>query len=114
MNKLPSFYCEALHLINLPCLEPDPLSKRLDTNHEALSCLVQKVDNLSAPFDSTQNALEQLVSSLKDQLSNLPLSVSSLSKSLSENVVEPLVRPPPVSEPAPNSSGKGTSTHHTM
>ena len=58
IDKLPSFYCEALHLINLPCLEPDPISKRLDTNHEALSCLVQKVDNLSAPLDSTQNANE--------------------------------------------------------
>ena len=56
----------------------DTISKRLDTNHEALSCLVQKVDNRSAPFDSTQNALEQLVSSLKDQLSNFLLSVSSL------------------------------------
>ena len=78
-DKLPFFYCEALHLLNLSCLEPDPISNRLDTNHQAVSCLVQKVDSLSDPFNSTQIALEQLVSSLKDQQTTLSSSVSSFS-----------------------------------
>ena len=32
-DKLSSFYCEATHLINLPCLEPDTVSKRLDSSY---------------------------------------------------------------------------------
>ena len=112
-DKLPFFYCEALHLLNLPCLEPDPISKRLDTNNQAISCLVQKVDSLSAPFNSTQIALEQLVSSLKDQLTTFSSSVSSISKSLSKQVFDPLVVPQTMTNPALSSSGKGTSTHYS-
>ena len=63
-DKLPHIYCEALHLINLPSLDPDPISKRLDTNSEAISLLARKVDALSAPSDSSLIAMEQLVSSL--------------------------------------------------
>ena len=111
-DKLPFFYCEALHLLNLPCLEPDPISKRLDTNHQAISCLVQKVNSLSAPFNSTQIALEQLVSSLKDQLTTFSSYVSSFSKSLSKQVFDPLVVPQTMTNPALSSSGKGTSTHY--
>ena len=112
-DKIPSIYCEALHLINLPCLEPDPISKRLDTNHEVISCLVQKVDNLCTPFDSTQKALEQLVSSLKDQLTNFSSSVSSLSRTLPVKVTDPFRSPQPMSKPAPNSSMKGTFLHQS-
>ena len=112
-HKLPFFYCEALHLLNLPCLEPDPISKRLDTNNQAISCLVQKVDSLSAPFNSTQIALEQLVSSLKDQLTTFSSSVSSFSKSLSKQVFDPLVVPQTMTNPALSFSGKGTSTHYS-
>ena len=112
-DKLPFFYCEALHLLNLPCLEPDPISKRLDTNNQAISCLVQKVDSLSTPFNSTQIALEQLVSSLKDQLTTFSSSVSSFSKSLSKQVFDPLVVPQTMTNPALSSSGKGTSTHYS-
>ena len=112
-DKLPFLYCEALHLLNLPCLEPDPISKRLDTNNQAISCLVQKVDSLSAPFNSTQLALEQLVSSLKDQLTTFSSSVSSFSKSLSKQVLDPLVVPQTMTNPALSSSGKGTSTHYS-
>ena len=38
-DKLPPIYCEALHLINLPCLE---LSN--NTNNGAIKFLAQKVD----------------------------------------------------------------------
>ena len=111
-NKLPEMYCEATHLMTLPCLEPDPISKRLDTNHTALTQLVQTVDNLSTPLNATQKALEQVVSSLKDQLASFSSSVMSLSKSLTEHVNKPhagspnhgsALAPPRKSTPSPPS-----------
>ena len=73
---------------------------------------MQKVDSLSAPFNSTQIALEQLVSCLmKDQLST-SFSVSSLSKSLSKKVFDPITDPQNMLNPALSSNGKGTSTLH--
>lgn len=98
-DKLPPIYCEALHLINLPCLEPDPISKRLDTNSEAITSLAQKVDTLSAPYDSTQKAMEKLVSSLKDELAKFSSSVSSLSESLVKKIIEPFAGHQSVSKP---------------
>ena len=95
-DKLPHIYCEALHLINLPSLEPDPISKRLD---KAISLLARKVDALSAPSDSSLKAMEQLVSSLKSELAKFSSSVSSLSASLSKKVIEPLTSQQPVSIP---------------
>ena len=59
-DKLPPTYCEALHLINLPCLQPGPISKRLDTNTITITPLAQKVDTFSVPYDSTQKAMEKL------------------------------------------------------
>ena len=73
---------------------------------------MQKVDSLSAPFNGTQIALEQLVSSLKDQLSTFSSSVSSLSKSPSKKVSEPFADPKNMTNPALSSNGKGTVTHH--
>ena len=95
-------------MINLPFLDPDPISKRLDTNHETLSSLTQKVDNLSVPFYNTQKALVQLVSSLKDQLSSFSASVSSLAMALPEKVIKPSGSPPLI--PNPSSNVKGTSS----
>ena len=105
-DKLPPIYCEALHLINLPCLEPDPISKRLDTNNEAIKFLAQKVDTFSAPSDSAQKAMEQLVSSLKDELAKFSSSVSSLSESLAKKVIESSASHQPVSKPVSTSSTK--------
>ena len=73
---------------------------------------MQKVDSLSAPFNGTQIALEQLVSSLKDQLSTFSSSVSSLSKSPSRKVSDPFADPKNMTNPALSSNGKGTFTHH--
>lgn len=98
-DKLPAIYCEALHLINLPSLELDPISKRLDTNSEAITLLAKKVDAFSAPYDNTVKVMEQLVSSLKSELANFSSSVSSLSESLSKKVIEPLTSQQPVSIP---------------
>ena len=69
VDKLPPIYCEATHLISLPCLEPDPISKRLDSNHKAITCLDKKVDNFPVLLDDTQIKLDEL----DNYLISLPL-----------------------------------------
>ena len=94
VDKLPPIYCEATHLISLPCLEPDPISKRLDSNHKAISCLDKKVDNFSVLLDNTQIKLDEFVSSLKDQLSDFTSSMSFFSKLIANKASGVLSQPP--------------------
>ena len=94
VDKLPPIYCEATHLISLPCLEPDPISKRLDSNHKAITCLDKKVDNFPVLLDDTQIKLDELVSSLKDQLSDFTSSMTSFSKLIANKASGILSQPP--------------------
>ena len=107
VDKLPPIYCEATHLISLPCLEPDPISKRLDSNHKAISCLDKKVDNFPVLLDNTQIKLDELVSSLKDQLSDFTSSMSSFSKLIANKASGILSQPP--SKPSTTTSVSNTS-----
>ena len=111
-DKLPPIYCEATHLINLPCLEPDPISKRLDSNHKTISCLVEKVDNFPVLLDNTQIKLDELVSSLNDQLSKFTSSVSSFSKLIANKAIDHDIHPQPSSKPGITTSVSNTSSHH--
>ena len=85
-DSIPPIFCEASQLIKIPSLEPDPVSKRLDTNYKAITGLVEKVDNISLPLNNTKKALDQVVTSLQDQLAILSSSVSSFSKSISDEL----------------------------
>ena len=78
----------------------------LDSTQNAISCLVGKVDNLSSPFDNTRSSLDHLILSLQDQLSNFSSSVSSLSKLLSDKVINPY----PSSKSGPTASSTNTLT----
>ena len=99
-DSIPPIFCEASQLIKIPSLEPDPVSKRLDTNYKAITGLVEKVDNISLPLNNTKKALDQVVISLQDQLANLSSSVSSFSKSISDELRDPSSR----SKSSPSSS----------
>ena len=88
-DSIPPIFCEASQLIKISSLEPDPVSKRLDTNYKAITGLVEKVDNISLPLNNTKKALDQVVISLQDQLANLSSSVSSFSKSISDELRDP-------------------------
>ena len=92
-DSIPPIFCEASQLIKIPSLEPDPVSKRLDTNYKAITGLVEKADNISLPLNNTKKALDQVVISLQDQLANLSSSVSSFSKSISDELRDPSSRP---------------------
>ena len=111
VDELPPIYCEAIHLISLPCLEPDPISKRLDSNHKAISCLDKKVDNFPVLLDDTQIKLDELVSSLKDQLSDFTSSMSSFSKLIANKASGILSQPP--SKPGTTTNVIITSPHST-
>ena len=111
VDKLPPIYCEATHLISLPCLEPDPISKRLDSNHKAITCLDKKVDNFPVLLDDTQIKLDELVSSLKDQLSDFTSSMTSFSKLIANKASGILSQPP--SKLSTTTSTSNTSPHST-
>ena len=73
---------------------------------QLIKFLAQKVDTFSAPSDSAQKAMEQLVSSLKDELAKFSSSVSSLSESLAKKIIESSASHQPVSKPVSTSSTK--------
>ena len=109
-DSIPPIFCEASQLIKIPSLEPDPVSKRLDTNYKAITGLVEKVDNTSLPFDNTKKALDQVVISLQDQLANLSSSVSSFSKSISDELRDPSSR----SKSSPSSSATDPASNRSV
>ena len=109
-DSIPPIFCEASQLIKIPSLEPDPVSKRLDTNYEAITGLVEKVDNISLPLNNTKKALDQVVISLQDQLANLSSSVSSFSKSISDELRDPSSR----SKSSPSSSATDPASNRSV
>ena len=125
VDKLPLIYCEANQLLRLPCLVPDPISKKLDSNSKLLDSLVHKVDGLpalvtasatsaaSSASDSVGkccSALDNLISTLKQQLDQFSSSVSSLSlkPSTSTNPSQAPLDP----KLASNSSSKSADPKH--
>ena len=109
-DSIPPIFCEASQLIKIPSLEPDPVSKRLDTNYKAITGLVEKVDNISLPLNNTKKALDQVVISLQDQLANLSSSVSSFSKSISDELRDPSSR----SKSSPSSSATDPASNRSV
>ena len=112
-DSIPIF-CEASLLIKIPSLEPDPVSKRLDTNYKAITGLVEKVD--ISLLTTPRKHLIKLSNPSKTSLPTSP--VSSFSKSISDELRDPSSRSKSSSsssatDPASNRSVRRVSEDHS-
>lgn len=86
LDKLPAILCEANDLIKLPCLVPDPISVKLDSQTSTLNSLVDKIQHLpssisppSDVIDKSCSALDKVICDLKEQLNKFSSSIASFS-----------------------------------
>ena len=90
VEKIPAIYCEANELIKLPTLKLDPVSEKLDKNTCTIQSLVDSMKELPSKVSANAavtverccSQLNDLVSTVKQELQQLSGSVSSFTSRL--------------------------------
>ena len=85
LNQVPSIYCEAVDLLQLPPLSLDPVAEQVKSNSLALKTLTSTIEDLSKKLTSLGSTLKQPVASSFASV----VSSGSPSDALSSSVVGP-------------------------